>query len=271
VFDMSPLAAKTVFAAVILLAALLGGLLPLAGRPASRRSHFMSWGNAFAAGIFLGTGLIHMLGEATEAWSALGWHYPMPLLLAATGFMLFLLVEHVLLPADAHSVAHAHSGHALPADEIERLTGFGIPHALLMALSIHSVIAGIALGGQAEFAGAFYIFLAIIAHKSSAAFALGVALRRSTVPRARGRWLVGLFSLATPLGIAAGAVASNLLRSLAGRYFDAAFLALAGGSFLYIASMDILQDEFLHAGGRFVKWLWAVVAIALTALLSIWI
>jgi zinc transporter 1/2/3 len=268
---MSPVLAKVVFATLILIAAGVGGLLPLVGRPGSRRSHFMSWGNAFAAGIFLGTGLIHMLGEATRAWSSLGWSYPMPLLLAAIGFMLFLLVEHVLLPADAHSVAHAHSGHALPVDEIERLTGPGIPHALLLALSIHSVIAGVALGGQAEFSGAFYIFLAIIAHKSSAAFALGIALRRSTVPRPRARWLVGLFSLATPLGIFAGAVASNLLRTVGGGYFDAVFLALAGGTFLYIASMDILQDEFLHAGGRLVKWLWAVAAIALTAFLSIWI
>ena len=186
--DMSPLLVKLAFAVVIFLAAALGGLVPLTGTRDSHRSHFMSWGNAFAAGIFLGTGLIHMLGEAHRAWDALGWEYPMPLLLAAVGFMLFLLVEHVLLPADAHSVAHAHSGHELPSDEVERLTGSGIPHALLLALSIHSVIAGIALGGQGTFSGAFYIFLAIIAHKSSAAFALGVALRRSTVAAASSLW-----------------------------------------------------------------------------------
>jgi zinc transporter 1/2/3 len=268
---MSPLVAKAAFALAILLAAAVGGLIPLAGRAGSRRSRFMSWGNAFAAGIFLGTGLIHMLGEANRSWAALGWSYPMPLVLAAVGFMLFLLVEHVLLPADAHSVAHAHSGHALPAEEVERLAGSGIPHALLLALSIHSIIAGVALGGQATLSGAFYIFLAIIAHKSSAAFALGIALRRSTVAIGRARVLIVLFTLATPTGIVAGAVVSDLLRSVAGQYFDAAFLALAGGTFLYIASMDILQDEFLHAGGRFVKWLWAVAAIALTALLSIWI
>ena len=268
---MSPLVAKIVFAAVIFFAAILGGLIPLAGRKGSRRSHFMSWGNAFAAGVFLGTGLIHMLGESNRAWYELGWSYPMPLLLAAISFMLILLVEHVLLPADAHSVAHAHSGHKLPLEEVERLTGAGIPHALLLALSIHSVIAGIALGGQAAFSGAFYIFLAIIAHKSSAAFALGIALRRSSVARARGRWLVGLFALATPVGIGAGALLGEVLRSVAGQYFDAVFLALAGGTFLYIASMDILQDEFLHASGRFVKWLFALAAIALTAVLSIWI
>ena len=268
---MNPVVAKVAFAGVIFLAAVLGGLIPLSGRQGSRRSHFMSWGNAFAAGIFLGTGLIHMLGEATQAWVALGWTYPMPLLLAAVGFMLFLLIEHVLLPADAHSVAHAHSGHELPSEEVERLTGTGIPHALLLALSIHSVIAGVALGGQGSFAGAFYIFIAIVAHKSSAAFALGIALRRSSVAPQRARWLIGLFSLATPAGILAGALVSGLLRSVAGQYFDATFLALAGGTFLYIASMDILQDEFLHASGRLAKWLWAVGAIGLTALLSIWI
>lgn len=269
--DMSPVVAKATFAVLIFVAAAVGGLIPLTGSLGSKRSRFMSWGNAFAAGVFLGTGLIHMLGEAGRAWTTLGWSYPMPLLLAAVGFMLFLLLEHVLLPQDAHSVAHAHSGDALPSEEVERLSGSGIPHALLVALSIHSVIAGVALGGQATFSGAFYIFVAIIAHKSSAAFALGVALRRSTIASARSRWFVVLFSLATPTGILAGAVVGGLLRSMAGRYFDAAFLALAGGTFIYIASMDILQDEFLHTGGRLVKWLFAAAAIALTAVLSIWI
>ena len=68
--EMNPVIAKVAFAGVIFLAAALGGLIPLSGKLGSRRSHFMSWGNAFAAGIFLGTGLIHMIGESNRAWAA---------------------------------------------------------------------------------------------------------------------------------------------------------------------------------------------------------
>ncbi len=270
VASMSPWLFQLLFALAILAAGALGGWLPLAGDGRSGK-RFMSWSNAFAAGVFLGTGLIHMLGESSRAWQELGWSYPMAPLLAAAGFLAFLFAEHVLLPPSAHAVSHAHSGEALPASGLAALERPGIPYALLVALSIHSAIAGVALGAQRELAGALYIFLAIVAHKSSAGFALGVSLARSSVPPRRGRALVALFAAMTPLGILVGAVASGLLRGGAGRYFDATFEALAAGSCVYIASMDSLQDEFLHAGGRLAKWAWAAAAVALTALLSIWL
>ena len=62
-----------------------------------------------------------------------------------------------------------------------------------------------------------------------------------------------------------------MLRTAVGAYFDATFLALAAGTFIYISAVDIIQDEFLRAGGRFAKWLFAAAAIALMALLSRWI
>lgn len=268
---MTPLATKLVFALVIFLAGWAGGWIPLRRGPGEGGGRFTSWGNAFAAGVFLGTGLIHMLGEAQTAWVELGWTYPMAPLLAACGFMLTLLFEHVLIPHEAHHVVHAHSGEPLSGHEIERLASARYPYTVLLTLSVHSVLAGIALGAQDSSAGAFFIFLAIIAHKSTAAFSLGVSLARSSAPLRRSRRHILLFSLTTPLGIVLGALAGQLLRSVVGGYFDAAFLALAAGTFLYIAAVDIIQDEFLRAGGRLAKWLWAAAAVALMALLSRWI
>ena len=43
---------------------------------------------------------------------------------------------------------------------------------------------------------------------------------------------------------------SGLLRQSAGLYFDATVSSLAAGTFLYIASIDMLQDEFLKPGSR---------------------
>ncbi len=262
---------KLIFTLVIFFAGWLGGWIPLRGAKADSGGRFMNWGNAFAAGVFLGTGLIHMLSEAQVAWADLGWSYPMAPLLATTGFMITLLFEHVLVSPEAHHVVHAHSGEPLPDDELRRLSSPRYPYTLLLALSIHSVLAGIALGVQTSISGAFYIFLAIIAHKSTAAFALGVALSRAQVSRTRARSLVIWFALTTPMGIILGATVSSLLRTAVGAYFDATFMALAAGTFIYISAVDIIQDEFLRAGGRFVKWLFAAGAVALMALLSAWI
>jgi len=71
--------------------------------------------------------------------------------------------------------------------------------------------------------------------------------------------------------VALGALVSGLLRSTAGSYFEATFLALAGGTFIYIAAVDILQDELLQTGSRFAKWLVAALGVAVTAVLSIWV
>ena len=84
---------KLVLLAAVLAAGALGGAIPLSRRGAMSGGRLLGWGNAFAAGIFLGAGLIHMLPDASAAWDALGWPYPMAFLLAACGFVLMLLVE----------------------------------------------------------------------------------------------------------------------------------------------------------------------------------
>jgi zinc transporter 1/2/3 len=268
---LAPLGYKLLFALAIFVAGWAGGWIPLRGSGEGKNDRFTSWGNAFAAGIFLGTGLIHLLGEAQVAWTELGWTYPVAPLLAVCGFMITLLFEHVLIPHEAHHLVHAHSGEPLSGPEIERLASARYPYVLLFTLSVHSVLAGLALGVQDSLSGAFFIFVAIIAHKSTAAFSLGISLARSRVPLHRSRRHVLVFSLTTPIGIVLGAAASHLFRSAVGAYFDATFLALAAGTFLYIAAVDIIQDEFLRAGGRLAKWLWAAAAVALMALLSRWI
>ncbi len=266
---MDPALIKIVYAIAILVVGWLGGWLPIAlGRKFSGQGA-MGLGNAFAAGVFLGTGLIHLLTEAIERWSELGWSFPIAPTLAALGFMALLLVEHVLLPQSVHEVVHAHSGEHLSADAERSLSADPVPYALLIALSGHSVIAGVALGAQSSIGGASFILVAILTHKWSAAFALGVSLVRNAVPRRRAYGRLALFALSTPLGVVAGSTLVGVMRSSIGRSFDAAFLSIAAGAFIYIAAVDILQDEFLHAGGRLAKWLAAALAVALTAALSV--
>ncbi len=265
---MNPVLIKTLYAVAILAVGWLGGWLPIAlGNRLSGRGA-MGLGNAFAAGVFLGTGLIHLLSEAGERWSELGWSFPMAPALAALGFMALLLVEHVLLPQSVHEVVHAHSGEHLAAEAEKSVSAGPMPYALLVALSGHSVIAGVALGAQSTIGGATFILVAILAHKWSAAFALGISLVRNAVARRRAYGQLALFALSTPLGVVAGSTLSGPLSSSVGRSFDAAFLSIAAGAFIYIAAVDILQDEFLHTGGRLAKWLAAALAVALTAAVS---
>jgi len=259
---------KLVLLAAVLAAGALGGAIPLSRRGDVSGGRLLGWGNAFAAGIFLGAGLIHMLPDASAAWDALGWHYPMAFLLAACGFVLMLLIEHVLLPETAHEMLHAPSDDRFTHDHPH--SGFAV-YAVLTALSVHSLLAGLALGAEPELAGALVIFVAILAHKTTAGFALGVSLVRNPMARKRAWQLLALFAIATPVGILVGLAVGETLEGPVQRTFEATFLALAAGSFAYVATLDILRDELLVPGGRLSRWVCVASGTGLMGALARWV
>ena len=256
---------KLVLLVALLATALLCGMLPLRGRGNAPR--LLEWGNAFAAGVFLGAGFVHMLPDATAVWDQLGWTYPIGTLLAAAAIVLMLLFEHVLPPEDAHHALHAPSAHRFGHDA---QVGSRAVYAILVALSIHSLLEGLALGAQDELRSALVIFAAILAHKSMEGFALGVSLARCSLPGVRAPALLALFAAATPVGIVAGATVGTLdgPTRLA---CEAAFLSLAAGTFAYVATLDILREEFHEPDGRLAKWLWVVAGVGVMALLALWV
>lgn len=264
---MSLLGIKLLSVALIFAAGWLGGSLPLVGRRADRQSPRLSWGNAFSAGIFLGIGLIHLLADADTGWRELGWSYPLAYVLAAAAFAAILLFEHVLLPESGHAMTHAHAGDGLPRIRPASESSPRYVYGLLLGLSFHSVLAGIALGLQAQVAEVGAILVAILAHKTTEGLALGMSLAQNENP-SRGKRLVLAFALTTPMGVALGVGARQVLANEANLTFDALVSSLAAGAFLYIASMDMLQDEMLRPGSRWIKWIFATLGLALTALLA---
>ena len=49
------------------------------------------------------------------------------------------------------------------------------------------------------------------------------------------------------------------------------FLALAAGSFAYVATLDILRDELLVPGGRLSRWICVASGTGLMAALARWV
>ncbi len=255
---------------VLLGAGFVSGAIPLRRHAASgaESSRWFDWGSAFAAGVFLGAGLIHMLPDATEAWTRSGWDYPLAFVLAAAAIVAMLLVEHVLPADDAH-----HGLHAPSADRFAALA-HGASHravyAILTALSIHALLEGVALGVQREIAAALVLFGAIGAHKAVAGFALGVSLARSPLPAARAWLLLALFALATPVGILFGAT-TGAFESRIASTIEATFLSLAAGTFIYVATLDILREEHGGTTGRGAQWAWVATGTTVMGLLALWV
>lgn len=87
------------------------------------------------------------------------------------------------------------------------------------------------------------ILAAILAHKGTAAFALGSSFAASGVKLLPAFIMVGIFSLTTPAGIIIAMLATNSLEGT-GRFLTQGILiGLAAGTFLYIAAMEMMSQD----------------------------
>ncbi len=260
---------KLWLALAILAAGALGGAIPLLQHRTDGSARWLRFGDAFAAGVILGAGLIHLLPEAVELGGELAWSGSVVYAAAAGGFLLMLLCEHVLLPERAHEMVHAPSSERfalLPPNGAAGLTAYSV----LVALSAHSFFAGLALGAEPEFAGAVVLAFAILIHKSLGGFALGASLVRHPMPPRRAWGLLSVFATATPVGIAVGAGLGASVEGTTREAFATSFLALAAGTFAYVAIVDILREEH-ESEHRLTRWLVASAGTAVMAALAPWV
>jgi zinc transporter 1/2/3 len=134
----------------------------------------------------------------------------------------------------------------------------------MIALSVHSIFEGLAVGLTSDVSNAFSMVLAIAVHKGAAASSLGISLVKTFPDDFKlCRWLVFVFSLATPFGIILGMILSN-----SGPVYDVIFNSLAAGSFVYIACSEVIVEEFTIPGSRMWKLLAFLVGIAIIT--SLW-
>ena len=247
---MSLLTFKLLSATAILAIAVIGGLIPLyfARHESSRR--FFSLGNAFAGGLFLGVGFIHLLPEGIEKLEGVT-DYPLAALLAALGLVALLLIDRVIY-GDHHGADHEESTsqHCI------------YPYVLLVLLSIHSVIAGISLGIESHLSGLVIILLGILCHKGSAAFALMVSVHRAGIPKNRQKPMLAVFAAMTPLGVLAGLAGHMVLEGsvMVTAVIEGSFNALAAGTFIYVAIIDIIDAELSRRNVRVAKFVMSVLA-----------
>lgn len=216
-----------VYSLIIFSAGLLGGLIPLIRRWSDDHlHHFVSFG----AGIFIGTVFLHLLPEALSHE-----HLRSAAVFVLIGFMLIFFIEKFLFARGDGSYDHSHLVISITA---------------MVGLSVHSIIAGfgLAVGSQFESLGSL-IFISIVAHKSTAAFALASLFVLAKLDFKKGGLLILLFSLMTPLGalifsyIFTGYTQNSL----------APFLGLTAGTFLYVAVGELLPEVFHTKTNRWIK------------------
>ncbi len=259
---ISPGGLLAVYCILVLLASLAGGWLLLAIHLTHTR---LQMAVSFVAGLMLGIALLHFLPDAAEQLHSLdrtvNW------LLA--GFLVMFFVQrffhfhhHDLPEGDPedcceHEHAHAHDhgehAHTLADKSAKQLSWVGTA----LGLTLHSLLDGLALAaavaagaqGHARLAG-LGVALVVILHKPFDAMAVSTLLAAGGKSRFSRPVLNGLFALASPLGAMLFYFGAS---HLAGGNIPVLGCALAfcAGSFLCIASSDLLPELQFHSHDRF--------------------
>ncbi len=210
---------------MIFLFAAVGSALPFVREWKSDVLHLFV---AFGAGVFLGAVFFHLLPDVKNSNGAFAF--------VLAGFLVILIFEQLTF---------RHHDEDCGPDCPHRHDVVGL--AAFLGLIIHSLTAGVALGvGMAgnSMLG-FVMFLAIIGHKSVEAFSLATVLKLSDFPIKRSVNLLAVYALMTPLG----AVAAYLMMERMNHASMGIPTSLAAGTFLYVATMDLLPEAF-HVKGR---------------------
>ena len=249
------------FAGALVVAALLGALLPLFRTWSERGLHALL---SVSAGIFLGAVFLHFLPELAAAGAAAdaaaghaghghaghdhaghdhghaGGHVHsiaslLPWIAALIGFLALFLIERVWLANRDAARAKAEGEHRDPHHVLWAAT--------LVGLSVHAGLTGVALAGTLSRGVSTLFAVTFLVHKLAEGFSLATVMRLAGLSQTRSLGILFLFAFVTPLTLLFGAALGDVGQ------VGAVFSGFAAGAFLYVAVLDLLPEVF-HGHGR---------------------
>jgi len=143
-----------------------------------------------------------------------------------------------------------------------------VPYMLMIVLSIHSIIAGVTLGVAPTTAAMAPLFVAIISHKWTESFALGVSLLHLSDLKKFIKF-VAIYTSMVPSGLLLGAILSVTLEGGSAALTTAILNGIASGTFIYIALVDILLEQFTEAHLKFWKFMFCAFGFMLITLMFV--
>lgn len=136
-------------------------------------------------------------------------------------------------------------------------------YILLLALSLHSLFEGIALGLIQEVDRLTQVAVAVVIHKTIIAFSLGINMVQHEMSVSAIAKSCFLFSVMGPVGIGVGIAVIQSSSTFEAAMSSAVLQGIANGSFLFVTFFEIFQKELSYAkGNRLLKVLFMIVGFS---------
>jgi zinc and cadmium transporter len=284
-----PIVLLAYYCALILVASIVGGMVPVWFQLTHR---WMQFAVSFVAGVMLGIGVLHMLPhaimDASLAASLAADHSatsdPILATLSTTadtvgwisvsllaGMLAMFFIErffsyhHHDVPDELETGGESHDRHAHGRDHGHDHHHGDHDHNLswggaAAGLALHSVLNGVALaaavwhGSHGSMLAGFGTFLVIFLHKPFDAMTISMLMGRGGWSKKWRNTINGMFAMCIPLGALIfylGLVPDATNRDSAGQqWYIACALAFSAGTFLCISLSDLLPELQFHSHDR---------------------
>lgn len=298
---------KVLCLVILLVSTFLAGVSPYFFR---WNESFLLLGTQFAGGVFLGTALMHFLGDANSTFEArTSKTYPFAFMLAAAGYLLTMLGDVIITTVIARSGARGGNNQERAAEDGRKVeeggavasavapavspTGLadyqfhpgmtaktgsvGDTLLLILALCFHSVFEGIAVGVSDTKASAWRNLWTICLHKIFAAIAMGIALLRMLPkrPLATTAAYSAAFAVSSPIGVGIGIAIDATTEGATADWIFCISMGLACGVFIYVAINHLIAKGFRPSKPSYFdsatfKFLAVLTGVTVIAIVLIW-
>ena len=122
---------------------------------------------------------------------------------------------------------------------------------MVLALSIHSIFEGMAIGLEETEAGVWKLFLAVSIHATAIVFCIGTEMISSGTKKSQIVMYMVVLSIVTPIGVLIGIIVTVHMEQASGEYVLVIGLLQgpAGGTLLYITFFEVLARDKLSKHG----------------------
>ncbi|XP_075983288.1 zinc transporter ZIP1-like [Anticarsia gemmatalis] len=144
---------------------------------------------------------------------------------------------------DVEDLKHKGHSHLVTGDDDDSVASAMRGLLIVLALSIHELFEGLAVGLESSVANVWYMFGAVSAHKYIIAFCIGVELLASGTKRWLSIVYIFTFSFMSALGIAIGILLVGGAGAAEAGIYSVVLQGLACGTLMYVVFFEVWKDS----------------------------